>query len=243
MVIEAFILCFNEEKMIEHTLNYYSTFCDKINVIDNQSTDQSIQIVEEKFPNVNVIELDTDGEYREDVQIHIRNTCWKNSEADYVIMCDMDEFLYDENLSLKLKMLKEKNITIPVVSGYNMVSDSFPQNYKTSIVNQVVNGVRDRTFDKSIIFSPKDIVSMNFGPGSHYCHPELIESKTDPLLEFKLLHFKYIGKKYLYDKHESYSSRMSEINKKNKFGFEYDLGKEHIDKVYKNLNNYKYKVV
>ena len=31
--IELFLLCYNEEKMILHTLNYYSKFCSKITII------------------------------------------------------------------------------------------------------------------------------------------------------------------------------------------------------------------
>jgi hypothetical protein len=243
MIIEAFFLCFNESKMIEHTLNYYSRFCDKITIIDNQSTDDSVAIVKEKFPDVLIEELDTNGEYREDIQIEIRNNRWKDSKADYVIMADMDEFIFDHNLIDKLKEMKHQKVAIPKVIGYNMFSEKFPNDYSTLILDQVTERFRDKIFDKKIIFSPLWVNEMNFGPGSHFCIPEYkkgIDLQKKHSFELTLLHFKFLGRAYLYEKHYGYASRMSEVNRKNKYGKQYELGNEHIDnafdKIKKNLN-------
>lgn len=239
MRLEAFILCFNESKMIEHTLNYYSKICDKITIIDNQSTDDSIAIVRKKFPDVIIEELNTNGEFREDIQINIRNNIWKQSNADFVIMADMDEFIVDEDIFSKLNIMKELNIAIPKVKGYNMFSENFPTNYKELIFDQVTNGFRDQTFDKNIIFNPKLVKDMNFGPGSHMCKPvykDGYEVNVNHHIELKLLHFKYLGREYLYKKHSLYANRMSEVNKKHNYGFEYELGNNHIDKVFNTLN-------
>ena len=65
----------------------------------------------------------------------------------------------------------------------------------------------------------------------------------DELVEFKLLHYKYLGKEYLYKKHEIYSNRMSEVNKKHDFGHEYSLGNKHIDNVFQLFNNYLIKII
>lgn len=240
-MVEAFILCFNESKMIEHTLNYYSKFCNKITIIDNQSTDDSVAIVNEKFPDVSIIELDTGGEYREDIQTYVRNNIWKGSEADYVIMADMDEFIVDEKLVDKLKEMKRQNIAIPKVTGYNMVSDTFPDDYSTLLTNQVTKGFRDNNFDKHILFSPKLVEAINFGPGSHFCRPKYakgVDPKKDDTFELTLLHFKYLGRAYLYDKHHGYASRMSEENRKHNFGYNYELGKEHVDEVFDKIDNF-----
>lgn len=244
MKIEAYILCYNEERMIRHTLNYYSTFCQKITVFDNNSLDNSIRILEKYYPNVYVEFFNTRGEYREDVLIHIRNNCWKNSTADYVIVCDMDEFLYSDNIQTSLELLKANNVIIPIVYGYNMVSAVFPNNYDIPITDQVKTGVRDRFFDKSIIFSPTLLKEINFGPGSHFCSPVLaIESRIDYHFAFKLLHYKYLSKEHLYQKHKSYNDRMSEINKQRGYGEEYMLGDKYIDDKFANSFNYLYKVI
>jgi glycosyltransferase involved in cell wall biosynthesis len=241
--IELFLLCYNEEKMILHTLNYYSKFCSKITIIDNESTDNSIIIAKEFDPSIEIVTLKTNGEYREDLMIETRNKCWKGSKADYVIVCDMDEFLYDEFLLEKLRHAKENSINIPVIIGYNMMSVKFPKNYDLPITTQVKYGIRDRMFDKSIIFNPKNIININFGPGSHSCNPDFkTEDIKDELLELKLLHFKYLDKEYLYKRHDNYSSRMSNINREKRYGYEYLLGNEFIDKVF-GLSSYLIKIL
>lgn len=241
--IELFLLCYNEEKMILHTLNYYSRFCSKITIIDNESTDNTLDIIKKFDPNIEIINLITNGEHREDLMIDIRNSCWKESQADYVIVCDMDEFLYDDSLIEKLVYAKKNNVAIPVVIGYNMMSDYFPDNYETLITEQVKRGIRDRMFDKSIIFSPKMLHNINFGPGSHSCSPEFHELVVmDALVEIKLLHYKYLDKDYLYQKHKNYSDRMSSVNKEKRYGYEYLLGNDFIDKFF-SLSYYLIKVI
>lgn len=245
MTIEAFFLCFNESKMIEHTLNYYTRFCDKITIIDNQSTDNSVAIVKKKFPNVIIEKLDTGGEYREDIQIEVRNNIWKNSEADYVIMADMDEFIVDTNLVSKLKEMKIQKIAVPKVVGYNMYSDTFPNDYNTLILDQVTKKFKDKIFNKNIVFSPKLVREMNFGPGSHYCYPKYkteVGVQTNHSFELTLLHFKYLGREYLYEKHRGYRNRMSKINQTFKYGWVYDLGNEHVDSAFDKIEEYLTKI-
>jgi hypothetical protein len=237
--IDAYLLCYNESRIIEHTLNYYVKFCNKITIIDNQSTDNSIEILKTKFPEIIIQELDTDGKYREDVLMSIRNSIWKNSEADFVIMADMDEIIYDYDHDIldKLNEMKEKGIAIPKVTGYNMYSEKFPDDYNISIINQVSDKVKDKNFDKNIIFNPKLVKEMNFGPGSHYCKPVFNEEvnklkQVNHSFELSLLHFKYLDREYLYEKHNNYCNRNSNINRFYGYGFEYNLGNKYVDIVF-----------
>jgi hypothetical protein len=231
--IDLFLLCYNEESMIIHTLNYYSKFCGKITILDNFSTDNSLDLVRTHFPNVEIKTFDTNGEHREDIMMEVRNNCWKNSTADYVIVCDMDEFLYAENLLEKLHHIKKQNISIPVIVGYNMLSENFPTDYNADITEQIKVGYRDRMFDKNIIFSPNNVKEINYGPGSHQCFPAFhTQPHVDDVCELKLLHYKYLNKEYLIKRHINYAVRMSDINKQRKYGFEYELGQDHINNVY-----------
>lgn len=234
--IELYLLCFNEAKMILHTLNYYSKICSKITIIDNQSTDNSIRLAR-NFKNVTFKSLESGNEYVEDQLTESRNNCWKGSTADYVIVCDMDEFLYDEHLVEKLLQAKEQAIIMPMVIGYNMMSDDFPNDYDQPITSQVKHGVKSCRFDKNIIFDPKRVKEINYRPGAHICYPQFYEGTvTDPLMELKLLHYKYLGRDYLYQKHEGYMNRMSEISREKKHGYEYLDGKDHVNNVFDSSN-------
>lgn len=232
MIIELYLLCFNEEKMILHTLNYYSKICNKIIIIDNQSTDNSIRLASQ-YENIEFRYLDSGNEFIEDKLTESKNNCWKGSTADYVIVCDMDEFLYDEQLLQKLLMAKKQKIIMPTVFGYNMMSDHFPTNYESLITEQVKYGFRSERFDKQIIFDPKKIKEINYRPGAHLCQPLFYEDSFETSkIELKLLHYKYLGKDYLYKKHKGYANRMSEISKDKKHGYEYLEGENHVDSIF-----------
>ena len=236
ITIEVYLLCFNEEKIILHTLNYYSKICSKIIIIDNQSTDNSLSLAS-KYKNIEFRYLDSRNEFVEDRLTESRNNCWKESTADYVIVCDMDEFLYDENLLEKLVLAKEQGIVIPMIIGYNMMSKVFPTNYDRLITKQVKHGVKSSRFDKKIIFDPKKVKEINYRPGAHLSYPVFDENNgVDPLMELKLLHYKYLGKDYLYKKHEGYADRMSEVSKEKRHGYEYLEGKDYINNIFDSYN-------
>ena len=239
MKIDVFLLCYNESLMIRHTLNHYLKFCHELTIIDNQSSDNSLNIIREEYPSVIIETFNTSGFSREDIQTDIKNICWKNSQADYVIVCDMDEFLYDESLELKLSLLNKHKPAICSIIGFEMFSKQFPLNYKTPITQQVKHGLRNYRFDKSIMFNPKKVKEINYDYGAHTCNPEFYNKKeNDFLVEFKLLHYKYLGKTYLYKRHLNYSNRLSKLNILNTLGKEYRKGKRHIDKKFKNASKY-----
>ncbi|MBL4642571.1 MAG: glycosyltransferase family 2 protein, partial [Flavobacteriaceae bacterium] len=77
--IELFLLCYNEQKMIPHALNYYAKFCSRITIFDNDSTDNSVELIRAFDENICILRLDSNGEHREDLDVW----CSKN-EAYYL---------------------------------------------------------------------------------------------------------------------------------------------------------------
>src|SRR6187399_3504250 len=153
--VDAYIICWNEEKIIRHTLNHYSSFCRKITLLNNFSSDNTIGVAKRYFPDIDVVDFDTNNEHRDDVLLEVKNNCWKKSTADYVIVCDTDEFLYAPDIDGQLSMLLEHKVVLPLVMGFNMGAREFPANFDIPIYQQVTTGVRERLFDKQIIFSPR----------------------------------------------------------------------------------------
>jgi len=243
--IDAFILCYNELNIIRHTLNHYSRFCNQITILDNQSNDGCLAVLKKEYPKVKVKSFNSNDEQRENLLTQIRNDSWKNSTADYVIVCDMDELLYHEKLEHFFYELAKHEPAMVSVIGYEMYSKKFPFNYDKSILSQVKYGCRNYRFDKSILFNPKKIKEINFDYGSHSCNPIFYKKqiKDNYLAEIKLLHYKYIGEEELIEKHLIYGKRLSAINLKNKWGIEYLEGKKHIQNMFNHAEKYSVKII
>jgi len=244
MKIDAFIFCYNEEKMIRHTLDHYSSFCDRITIMDNYSNDETITIITNEYQNVKITSFETNNQCREDIQTNLKNNCWKKSKADYVIVCDMDELLYSDNFNLALEKLNKYKPSVCSVIGYEMFSKKFPRNYNKSIIKQIKYGIRNYMFDKTILFSPKYVKEINYDYGAHTCNPKFKNKyRKNPLVEFKLLHYKYLDRKALIDKHKKYACRLSDINIKREWGVEYLDGENHINDKFKKAKKHAFKII
>lgn len=228
-VIHLYALCWNEEKLIPHFLKHYKDVVDKFFIYDNESTDSSRNIFFNE-PNVSIVTIQTDNTIRDDMYFRVKNYEWKKSIgiADIVIIIDMDEFLYSENLEQFLIDFYNSSATIIKPQGFDMISTDFEITKSEYIVDEIKQGTYNSSFDKTIMFKPHDIVDINYSAGAHISRPSgKIVFFDQPS---KLLHYKYIGLNYYLDRMKIYGSRNSEYNKNNGFGFQYNLTREeHID--------------
>ena len=71
-IVHAFFVCYNEENILPHLIRYYSTFCEKIIILDNNSTDNSVKIIE-SFPNTEVIPFESNEEFHDGIHIKLKN--------------------------------------------------------------------------------------------------------------------------------------------------------------------------
>lgn len=231
--IHYYALCWNEEKILPLTLDYYSKICSKIVIYDNESTDNSAAIIRSYGGIVETYR--SNNEIRNDIYIEIKNNCWKQSrgEADWVIVGDIDELLYCPDLPNKLYEIGNLGYSIVRPFGFDMVTENFPKN-----LMDVKYGMPDnRHLSKCICFNPNKLEEMNFKPGAHKCKPKgkiKIYNKDDIML----LHYKYLGLDYLLLKMNTYRERSSQINKDNKWGKHYENDNNGFEQQYlKRWNN------
>lgn len=221
MKIHAHILAWNEEQILPFTLDYYSNICEKIFIYDNMSTDSSDEIYK-KYPKVEVVKWSSNDEINEINYVRIKTDEYKNrsrnQEVDWVIICDCDEFIYHENLIEKLKEYKENGVTYPKVQGHDMFSDDFPS-YDGRFITEIIK-YGSEVYDpmsKQIIINPD--VDITYGIGAHTSScPDCI---TNEVAELKLLHYKFIGFKYVLEKYRNSNKRLSKFNKDRGFGSHY----------------------
>ena len=163
-VIHAYFLCFNEEYILPHLLRYYTNFCDKVTILDNNSTDKSEEIINQ-YPNVIIEKWDSNNEVRDDLYLNLKNNVWKKSIgiADYVIVGDADEFLYHDDILNFLLKSKNNGYTIFKPEGYHMIGDEdLILSKEDNIFEKVKYGIRGESNDKLMIFDCNKIKEINY---------------------------------------------------------------------------------
>ncbi len=237
--IHLFTICWNEELLLPHFLSYYSNICEKIVVYDNFSSDNSVAICN-MFAKVEVRQYYTNETIRDDKYIQIKNECWKQSrgKADWVIICDIDEFIYKPNL--KEELLKSRKLyTILRCKGYNMVSQILPKE-ETKLLDEIKEGVRSVSFDKCIVFNPDLIEEINYDIGAHTCMPIGIVKFSE--YDFLLLHYKFLNLNYILSRYKLLAARLSYFNKKHKYSYHYTFNSYKIKREFNKLISNKSKI-
>lgn len=231
MKITLYIICNNEQLILPHLLNYYSTIVDKIVVYDNESTDDTLKILNGYKGDLEIRTFKTNHQLRDDIHAKIKNTCWIGDDSDYCIVTDADEFIYHPfGLRNYLEQNLDNDFFTPI--GYQMISDEFPSDYSKLITEQVKTGTPDPFYNKLSIINPKRAVDINFKPGGHEVHYEVIGPEFKPVVDpnLKLLHYKFLGLDYILNRKKHYPARMSAVNIENGWGKHYtEPDKEIID--------------
>lgn len=259
----VYTMTYNSEELLPHFFHHHRK-ADRIVVYDNGSTDRTIAICEGR-PNVEIRDYSkqSGNQLRDDIHALIKNSCWKEAigNADWVVVMDLDEFLYHPRLQEKLKEYKQQGITIPLTTAYEMVSPLFPAApvYLTDVVKM---GRRNDLYSKFTIFDPNKITDINYGPGGHNAvpageikysgiphwntvpvppYPPLIIQRffkagemevTPPPNELKILHYRFVGMDRIERMWEGYKKRMSQLNMSQGWGRHYFLPKEEQDRIY-----------
>lgn len=251
MKIWAYVTVWNEEKMLPYYLRHYSTFCERIIVLDNQSTDSTLMICK-KYANVEVREYNTSDTFNDYVHLDLKHACVveANGKADYIIVSDCDEFIYHPNI---VEFLKENKSPVIFPAGFQMVSHYFPKG-DGQIYDEIKDGVPDPWYSKPILINPNKIESLQWIEGCHeinlnskyngdILHP--VPTEIRPIGEWnghpwgrwkmqfeilntfnsfpiKLLHYKFMGAEYVRSRYTQYSLRNSEQNKNSGLANHYD---------------------
>lgn len=231
--VHVYAICWNESGMLPHFLRYYSAFCEKIFIYDNCSTDGSHEICKQ-FAKVHTKSYFTDNQIRDDIYLKIKNDCWKNSRGncDYVVICDIDEFIYHPELPGFLEESHKKGVSLFRCKGYNMISQNYPA-ADAQILQTIKEGTRSESFDKTLILDPNKIEEINYEFGSHGCSP--IGELQFSVHEIKLLHYKYMGLDHMVTRYKEMGSRLSRQNKKLKLGHHYLFSSGKIKKEFRQV--------
>lgn len=227
MRIHGYFICWNEERLIPYFLKHYETICEEIHVYDNESTDNSIKLLS-AHKKVRLHTFHTNDTSHEFSEIDVKSRAWEESKgrADWIITGDMDEFIYAHNIFSLLNEYDRIGISAIQPCAWQMLSLNYP-----SCIGQIYDEVRFGSrlpfYDKIQVFNANKTQRIEYSPG---CHAALVDTHgmIQPTNKIKLLHFKMMGARNVYERHQILDARRSQDDIDYKFGTHYNRTLEEI---------------
>lgn len=223
-------MCYNEEVLLPHTLQHYKNKFPNARfvLVDNYSTDRSHDIAKENGMEIRY--FNTNNAQCESTTVHIKNTIWNDTD-EWIIMCDMDEWL--EISEEELMKEDENGTTIITTNGINMVGDSKTIDLSDVVLSDMDKGLWDEAFSKRILFKRPD-VTINYSWGAHTCFPTGNIKYSEK--KYMLKHFNYLGEEYLVNKHHNHYSRC-EVSRMIGMNGHYKNNRQEVVDLYNQMYN------
>jgi glycosyltransferase involved in cell wall biosynthesis len=221
-------------------IKHYSKFCEKLIIYDNESSDRTPEIIK-ACPQAEIRTWSSAGKINDQMYLDIKNNAYRESrgQADWVIVCDMDEFIHHENLVAKLRCYRRFGINYPKIKGFEMMPEQ-PLQSDDDLPHVHKMGVRFKNLDKRILFSPD--LDIEYFPGAH--NAKIPNGSRQSLFsDIKLLHYKMISLEQYVSRAELMGRRLSDINKEKGWGSHYTWSREKLTENYKEFFDRRKKVV
>jgi glycosyltransferase involved in cell wall biosynthesis len=211
--VEIFGIFWNEQEIIQDFIDWYRVRLPnaKITIIDNESDDKTVEIA--KNNGCEVISYNTNGFMDEQTLMNLRNNIWRNSNSEWIIIVDSDEFV-----DITHDILDKSNWNVAKCVGYEMFGEGEP-------IEELLYGCQTDGYSKSAVFNKNEIENMNFGPGNHTERPT---PKSGFLVNFaenrpNLYHTKWRSWSNGINRAHILSKRRSEHSDKMGWNFHYGL--------------------
>lgn len=197
MKVHIFSVMWNEEYLLPYFLRHYSTFADTIFIINDRSTDRTVEIAK-AHPKVRLLDFPYSRGLNEEDQSNCFVESYKKYSrgiADWVMCVDADEIIYNKDIIGVLQEQRRRGVRVIKSTGYQMVSKTMPKN-NGQIYDECKTGARSRGYDKPVIVDPA--LDVMFGIGRHTVQlPEGIQTAWAKLL---LLHYRYLSRDFLIER-------------------------------------------
>ncbi|OFV80518.1 MAG: hypothetical protein A2W26_05470 [Acidobacteria bacterium RBG_16_64_8] len=172
MKILVVVPVFNEESLLPHFLRHYLRWADRIVVLDNGSTDRTVEVAR-RHPDVEVRTFQTDG--YDELSV-LRNLEEVGREArgryDWVAYPDADEFIISTPSGRERPYLEGSRSQVVQARGFCLVHAPGEPALDLSIdlLSQRKSGYPSEAYSKPVFIRPE--AGARFLPGKHGIRPD-----------------------------------------------------------------------
>ena len=240
MQIDLYTRCWNDMPMLGFFFRHYDPLVRRYVVFDDGSTEGSLDFLHAS-DNVDVRRMppDSDPDSRIASATTLLDSCWQEScgSADWVIVTDIDEHLHHaDDLASYLRACKESGVTMVPALGYEMVSETFPRG-DLILCEELTMGAPSSAMSKLSIFSPDDMVAVNFRAGRHSAEPtgHVVAPARDEVL---LLHYRHLDFERTLARHARARTRQRPKDFANDWGYQYSWTRAQFTENWNSLSSH-----
>lgn len=236
------VLCKNEEDIIPFCIDYWKRIADKVIVYDNGSTDSSIELLS-KYDWIEIRHFETEGQ-NDPYQKQVKELAYKEfrDQATVIIISDMDEVFYFNDLEKELDKMINGNYDAMLLPLYSLCEDKKPEYEEGKLLHQLchkfykqrmnhMGGLQNYT--KVSIFNTNTVLFLSMSVGQHFVNT--IPSQNFMIAEdaFGLHIDKGFGLDYFLKKRKRMGDNLSKTNVMCGMAIEYLKSEEDSTKEYK----------
>lgn len=243
MKITVLSKIYNEGKLLPFFLKHYS-YADEILIYLDLGTDDNSEAIIRRCPQAKIIWAESTGELDDLKCIQDLNEIARNSDADWLILADVDEFIFPHNFADPREVLERADGNLIYSRMWNIYRHETDSDldYENPSIFQRRHGDADRTVEllnrlqtKPDIIKPE--IKIEWTVGNHFFepNPNVIPSSTVfDGAHWKLVDFDLAVERRIHGRKD----RFSEINLKNSWGFQYfNVTREEIIAEYEQHKN------
>jgi glycosyltransferase involved in cell wall biosynthesis len=227
--------------MLPYFIRHYDPFVDGFVIIDDGSTDGSIEFLKDQSKVKLIMANRKEASYIEQSRVFF-NEAWKESRsvADWIITCNIDEHIYHKNMEVYLQYCRQHGVTVLPAQGYEMVALTFPSN-QGRLCDEVRLGAQTQRLtgpssmlNKIMVFNPQAIEEINFDIGRHSADPtgRVVYPNS---IELKMLHYKFLGLKYANQRYAELKAGLSSNDIKHGLGIQYISNTSKVQRTYESI--------
>ncbi len=197
-VIWLYSVMRDEASILPFWLRHYRSWVDRIVVYDAGSEDNTPALL--RAAGAEVRAYPGPAGMDDVAMVELANATYREARgrAGWVLWVDADELLWRERPRQCLAACTAAGVTLPRTAGYQMLAETFPpDDGHTPITSLIKEGIRDESYDKSVMVDPR--LDVRWLPGKHQCDaPGAVRSEA---ALFALLHYRCLGEAYLRERH------------------------------------------